>query len=470
MYRLSRLLPAVALVFAACTDEPTAPTRLAPDDARFSGVPSGRAAVVFTDETAIPASGLSLIASLGGTVTSRYDSIGVAFATGLSAAALETLAGDPSVLGVALDQVLNWLPGVRVGGAIEADAIAPTNHQDPTKVPWWFRQWGLRQIQADKAWAAGYFSNSSVRVAILDTGIDYNNRELKGLVDLTLSKSFVPDDPTLPTDHPVMDLHFHGTHVSSTVVTNNRTIAGVAPHTTLVGVKVLSFLGSGSFEGVIGGIVYAADIRSHVINMSLGTDVDLNEPGVKELIRALSRAIRYAEKKGTLVISAAGNDAFNLDDPAIGFYVPCEVSSICVSATGPILQQNFDQPASYTNYGISAIEVAAPGGNVDPDGNDQVEDLIIGACSSQTTQPGLAPCRANQDVGTPYFYAWAAGTSMATPHVSGVAAMIKASSPMLKTNALKNRIIDFSDDLGAPGLDPFYGYGRVNVYRSLLKQ
>jgi subtilisin family serine protease len=468
MLKLSRLLPAVALALAACADEPTAPSRHTPDNARLTSVPTGNAAVVFADETSIPASSLALISSLGGTTTSRFDSIGIAFVSGLSATALETLAGDPSVLGVALDRVLNWLPGVRIGGAIEA-AADPTSHKDPTQVPWWFRQWGLRQIQADKAWAAGYFSNSSVRVAILDTGIDYTNRELTGLVDLALSRSFVPDDPVLPTDHPVMDLHFHGTHVSSSVVTNSRTISGVAPHTTLVGVKVLSFLGSGSFEGVIAGMMYAADISSHVINMSLGADLNPNEPGVEELKTATARAVRYAEKKGTLVISAAGNDAFNLDDPNI-LYLPCEVSSICVSATGPILQQNFDQPASYTNYGSSAIEVAAPGGNVDPDGNDQVEDLIIGACSSQTTQPGLAPCRLNKDVGTPYFYVWAAGTSMATPHVSGVAAMIKASAPTLKTNALKNRVIEFSDDLGAPGLDPFYGYGRVNVFRSVTKR
>lgn len=468
MLKLSRLFPAVALVFAACADEPTAPSRFTPDNARLTTVPSGNAVVVFTDETSIPASGLDLIASLGGTVSSRFDSIGVAFASGLSALALETLAADPSIEGVALDKVLNWLPGVRIGGVVEA-AADPVSHQDPTQVPWWFRQWGLRQIQADKAWAAGYFGSSSVRVAILDTGIDYTNRELTGLVDLALSRSFVPDDPVLPTDHPIMDLHFHGTHVSSSVVTNNRTIAGVAPHTTLVGVKVLSFLGSGSFEGVMAGIMYAADIRSHVINMSLGADVDLNEPGVNELVRALSRAIRYAEKKGTLVISAAGNDGTNLDDPAALYSVPCEVSTICVSATGPILQQNFDQPASYTNYGSSAIEVAAPGGNVDPDGNDQVEDLIIGACSTQTTQPGLLPCRASTD-GVAYFYAWAAGTSMATPHVSGVAAMIKASAPMLKTNPVKNRILDFADDLGDPGLDPFYGYGRVNVFRSVTKQ
>jgi subtilisin family serine protease len=468
MRKLSRLLPAVALVFAACADEPTAPSRLAPDDARRTSVPSGNAAVVFTDETSIPASGLSLISSLGGTTTSRFDSIGVAFVSGLSPVALETLAADPSVAGVALDRVLNWLPGVRIGGVLEAEAVAPANH-DPTKVGRWPAQWNMRQIQADKAWAAGYFSNPNVRVAILDTGIDYGNRELVGLVDLTLSKSFVPDDPVLPTDHPIMDLHFHGTHVSSSVVTNSRTIAGVAPHTTLVGVKVLSFLGSGSFEGVIAGITYAADIRSHVINMSLGADVDLNEPGVKELVKALSRAIRYADRKGTLVISAAGNDATNLDDPASLYSVPCEVSPICVSATGPILQQNFDQPASYTNYGSSAIEVAAPGGNVDPEGNDVNEDLILGACSRQTTQPGLLPCRASTD-GVIYFYAFAAGTSMATPHVSGVAAMIKASAPTLKTNALKNRIIDFSDDLGAPGLDPFYGYGRVNVFRSITKR
>jgi subtilisin family serine protease len=249
------------------------------------------------------------------------------------------------------------------------------------------------------------------------------------------------------------------------------TITGVAPHTTIVGVKVLSFEGSGTFEGVTAGIMYATDVKSHVINMSLGAGIDMNEPGAKALVKSLERAVRYAEQRGTLVISAAGNDGLNLDDRAAPFYVPCEVSSICVSATGPLLQQDFDQPATYTNYGKSAIEVAAPGGNFHPDDESkyQTEDLIIGACSSRTTQPGLAPCQQNR-VGAVYFYAWAAGTSMATPHVSGVAALIKANAFTLSTSSLKDRITRHADDLGAPGRDAFYGRGRVNVYRSLTRQ
>src|SRR6185503_18175610 len=154
-----------------------------------------------------------------------------------------------------------------------------------------------------------------------------------------------------------------------------------------------------------------------------------------------SRMIKWAEKQGTIVISAAGNDALNLDLGSV-VSTPCEQSTICVSATGPLLQQNFDQPATYTNFGITAIEVAAPGGNA-VDGDDsayQTEDLIIGACSSRTSEAGLAPCRLNA-AGVVNFYAWAAGTSMATPHVVGLAALVKGANPLLSVKGLKNKIL-----------------------------
>ena len=468
--KLARFLPAVAVIAAACADLPTAPERTPQlPSASVAGAPTGSVAVVFVDEASVSASTLGQIAALGGTLTSRHDDIGVVFVSGLSLGSVAQLLTDPAVASIGVDRWIDWLPGLQVLGAVEAPEASPSGHKDFTTVPWFNRQWNMRVIQADRAWGAG-FSGAGAKVAILDTGLDYGNRELVGLVDLSKSASFVPSDPVLPTDHPVTDLHFHGTHVASSVVTNGRTIAGVAPHTTLIGVKVLSFRGSGSFEGVIGGIMHATNVDADVINMSLGAGVDLADPEVPPLVTALARAVRYAEKNGTIVISAAGNDELNLDDATAPYYVPCEVSTICVSATGPVLQQNFDQPSWYTNYGATAVEVAAPGGNSDPvNGNDHGWDLIYGACARQTTQPGLAPCRASTD-GVAYFYALAAGTSMATPHVSGVAALIKAASPMLPVSALKNRIIEYSDDLGAAGLDPYYGYGRINAWRSLTRQ
>ena len=451
------LMAMAALGLAGCADQ--MPTEVVAPAYDLTGATS--AVVIFHDTASIPAAGITLIESLGGVVSTRLDSIGVAFAT-IDASVLPTLAASDLVRQVGVDREVNWLPGLRVGAAIGVQDAEPAAHQDPTQVGRWAYQWNMRVIQADQAWAAGFFGAPNIKVAILDTGIDYTNRELTGLVDMDLSRSFVPATAA-PGDAPFMDDHFHGTHVASSVVTNNITVAGVAPHTTLVAVKVLAAEGTGLFEWVTAGIVYAADADAHVINMSLGAE--LHEQDDAALIETMRRAVRYAERQRTIVISAAGNDAANIDAPNV-FYAPCELSTICVSATGPLMQQNFDQPAEYTNFGVNGITVAAPGGNASDTEEYVSQDLILGACSTRTTQPTLAPCRTS---GGPagYFYAYAAGTSMASPHVSGVAAMILAQSPNIPVHALRNKILDGAEDLGAAGPDDFYGSGRVNVHRSL---
>lgn len=418
--------------------------------------------VVFTTEDAVPADFGATVADLGATIRTMFDGAGVASVGGLTGLTADLLRAAPGVESVTRDLELNWLPNLRVGGAIDDEHFP----HEPGTVPWWDRQWGLRQIQADLAWATGVTGTPAVRVGILDTGVDYGHVELAGQVDTALSRSFIEDDPVLPGDHPVMDYHFHGTHVSGIVAGNAFRTSGVAPHVRLVGVKVLSFQGSGTFEGVMAGIHYAASIPVDVINMSLGAMVPRDDPEVQELVKALTRTIRFAERQGTIVISAAGNDAADLDDRTI-MSTPCEQSTLCVSATGPLLQQNFDQPASYTNFGARVVDAAAPGGNFDPvNGQDQTEDLVISACSRRTTQPTLAPCLASVQA----WYVWAAGTSMAAPHVAGVAALIDSKyGGLLNANGLKSRILEGAEDLGPPGKDAFYGQGRVNAYRSVLQ-
>ncbi len=454
---------AFALLLAgACAEAPTAPAL--PDVAAHSTAAAVTAVVVFESETSIPETGLAAITALGGAVTTRLDAIGVAVATLPDAGAAAALRGAPGVASVALDRMTDFLPGVRVAGVL-LDPLGrrnPPPANDPTQAVRWNIQWNMRVIGADRAWADGFYGSPAIRVAILDTGIDYTNRELAGLVDLELSRSISPE-PVAPGEHPVMDYHFHGTHVSSSVATNNITIAGVAPGVRLFGVKVLTAAGTGLFSWGLEGIVYAADSGARVINMSLGAEVDEVEDAA--LIESTRRAVEYAESKGAIVVAAAGNDGSDLDDPAVGVYLPCEAASLCVSATGPLMQQDFDQPAEYTNYGASAIEVAAPGGNASDTADYVNEDLILGACSTRATNGTLVICRTSGIDG--YYYAYAAGTSMATPHVSGAAAMILSRWPGISVKNLKSRIIDRSDDLGAPGLDPFYGSGRINVYRSL---
>lgn len=484
-HRSTPLVLAATLVLAACAETPTTPTpvmhRLGSSTHLTSGVPTGRAVVVFTDTASIPAAGLAQIALLGGTVSTAYADIGVVTVNGLSAVALAELNANALVSGAAFDRYLNWLPNVRGVAAVEATAVAPAGNPWDASFYRDGRQWGPRIIQADVAWRAGMLGTPTTRVGILDTGIDYTNRELVGLVDLAASRSFtnlfvsegdvfvdIPVEPQLPGDQPYMDNHFHGTHVASTVAANARSVAGITQFSTLVAVKVLNMLGSGTFEGVAAGILYAAgDANVDIINMSLGAEVDANAEGVPALLEFMRRSIRQAEKLGTIVISAAGNSAVDLDVGSV-VATPCEQSTICVSATGPLLQQDFDQPATYTNYGITAIEVAAPGGNA-VDGDDsayQTEDLIIGACSTRNTQPGLAPCRASTD-GVAYFYAWAAGTSMATPHTAGLAALVKSVNPLLSVNGLKNKILHTADDVGVRGRDVYSNYGRINARRAV---
>jgi len=481
------LCAAAVLALAACRDATrlSAPERGAPErpSASLTGVPVGRAVVVFKDTSDIPQSGLALITQLGGSVASRFDEIGVAFVDGLTATALASLRGSDAVAAAGYDRLLNWLPGLHVGGVVDAGSAIAIARGDPWNASYYTdgTQWDMRIIQADSAWHAGELGATTTRVAIVDTGIDYTNRELAGKVDMTASAAFsqlivaeagqeldVPIEPQQPGDAPFMDNHFHGTHVASTVASNNVSVASIAPNVTLIAVKVLNFQGSGTFESVASGIRYAAmTARANIINMSLGAEVDPSEDGATALLELMKRTIRSAEKQGTIVISAAGNSGLNLDEGTI-VATPCEQSTICVSATGPIDQVGFDQPATYTNFGITAVDVAAPGGNVPADSSQTGvnEDLIIGACSTRTTEPTLAPCRTSTQ-GVAYFYAYAAGTSMATPHVSGEAAQIKSANPMLSVNGLRDRILRSADDIGAKGRDVYSNWGRINLWQAL---
>ena len=471
---LSAILP--ALVAVACSDtttEPAATPRAISASVDAAGVPTGRTVVVFTDTASIPASGVDLISTLGGTVTTRWDDVGIAFVTGVSPDALATLQGSDLIQAVGNDRVVNWLSGLTIGSAVEGAAPGP-EAGDPFKSSYYVAgtQWGPRIIKADAAWTAGMEGLPTTRVAILDTGIDYTHRELRGLVDMAASRSFtytaavegVEVEPQYPGDEPFMDNHMHGSHVAATVASNNISVSGVAPDVTLIAVKVLNLQGSGSFEGVASGIRYAStEANADVINMSLGAQVEPSEEGVPALLELMKRVIRAAEKEGAIVISAAGNDTVNLDTGTV-VSTPCEQSTLCVSATGPFQQQDFDQLAVYSNFGMTAIEVAAPGGNARPGYVNA--DLIIGACSSRASSATLNVCRVNA-AGGPHFYAYAAGTSMATPHVAGLAALLKSYRPMLGPKAAALAIMHSADDVQEAGRDAGSNWGRINVARAL---
>src|SRR5512133_2269640 len=307
-----------------------------------------------------------LIASAGGTITGRLPEIGVVLASSDNPAFLALITADARVQQAAEDIEVPWLPDEHATVAQEAELQVSGVNSEPYYATY---QWNLRQIQADKAALNGDFGSGvkRARVAVLDAGIWSGHPDIGPNVNLALSRSFVPTEPGI--DPSVYGFN-HGTHVAGIIAApiNNLGIQGVAPLAEIVAVKVLrSTTGSGAFSWIISGILYASgpDVQADVINMSLGATFDrinTGGGGSGPLIAALNRAITYATAAGTLCISAAGNEGVNLDSRL--WAIPAQSGNgMAVSATGPYALADFDRAASYTNYGVSVVNVAAPGGD-----------------------------------------------------------------------------------------------------------
>jgi subtilisin family serine protease len=309
-------------------------------------------------------------------------------------------------------------------------------------------QWNMRQISAPQAWVSRPDGDRRVRVAILDTGLDPHHIDQQGLIDEASSIAFTPSLSAPPL---WADDHWHGTHVGAQVVTNNFVSAGVAPEVTLIAVKVANVSGRGAFGDVISGLIHAANVRADVANLSVG--LPFFKDGLGPLVAAMNRAVNYANRHDVLVVSAAGNENIDLQHDGNLIYTPCESGTgICVSSTGPT-----DTKSSFSNYGASAIDVAAPGGEAVP----LPTHTILGPCSSRSMV--IPACRATRSG-----YLIAAGTSQAAPHVSGAAAYLDAQyAGALNPAQLEWALQQCSDDIGKPGTDQFYGRGRINVFKTV---
>src|SRR6266568_4095732 len=462
------------LVLQACHDQ-RAPTELASGGVLAASVtpadPAGRHLVVFTAER-VPADFGDRVAQLGGSVEAALDSIGVAAVSGLSEAAAAELAAAADVRAVEPD-VATAPPNEDVGadGATADQAVseplAPADASaSPTGAQFYARQWNLRAVFAPEAWAAGFLGSRDVVVAILDTGIDYTNPDMVGLVDLDRSTSFVPEDVTrhYPGRLPFSDLFWHGTAVASVVASNAKLVAGVNRYVTLLAVKVADSTSTHTADRLIRGIVYAADQGADVINVSRGSQRHKSQsPGT---VAAFERAVNYAFRKGALVISVPFNDAADLDHDGDLVRLPCEAANaICVSATGPTGAAGINGPwvdvdaiAPYSAFGRSAVSVAAPGGAGEV---GQFRRMWTICTTTPTATTGAPACRAHQAIAQPV------GTSFAAPHVAGLAALLVAQLGHGQPGLIRERILQTADDLGEPGVDPYYGKGRVNVARAL---
>lgn len=466
-----KLAPAVValLALAACAEsrEPVAPSE-APALAitgPSNGVYSDRHVFILNGQQPVSDIAADVVAA-GGRIDYSMDDIGVALVSGLTNATAASIARGKA--SVANDVDASWLPDI--APSVEADvpeavsAPGAESLQKPELAAFYLlgRQWNMSITDTDDAWRRQYTGIPSVRVAILDTGLDPYHQDQAGLIDVASSIAFIPSVTGPPT---WQDDHYHGTHVGGIVTSNNLGTAGVAPNVTLVAVKVLGSDGRGSFGAIIAGIYHAANVRVDVINMSIGAYFERNGNNA-QLIAALNRAVNYAHARDVFVVAAAGNAAQDLQHNQNLIQVPCETGVLsCISATGRL-----DTPAYYTNYGTNSINNAAPGGDFRQDPVYPL-GMVLSLCTSRSApQNGFGGCRAREAGGVTAgrSYLWAQGTSMAAPHIAGLGAYLDSQyGGTLNGSQILTQIQQHADDLGKPGADPYYGKGRMNTCRTL---
>ena len=343
-------------------------------------------------------------------------------------------AGEISGLGV---QVLTVAPGQELAAAerlrtrddvayAEPDYIVRALDTTPND-PNLGQQWALPRMQAFKAWdifsATG---GDGITVAIVDTGIDLTHPDFACPGKLLPGKCFL-DGCTSPQDD---DYRGHGTHVAGITgaCTNNAVgVAGMAWAVRLLPVKVLDSVGSGSYSNLARGITYATDSGARIINLSLGGTADS---------QTMASAVAYAVSRGVLVIAAAGNCATggsgcgNMVNPVM--YPAAYPDVLAVAAT------DYGDGHAYFSEYHDYVDVSAPG--VD------IISTIIGGYGSLS------------------------GTSMSTPFASGLAALAWSADASLSATQVRSLLEANADDLGAPGKDIYFGYGRLNAWRTLQAQ
>jgi subtilisin family serine protease len=405
------------------------------------------------------------VQAAGGTLTNTMPSVGIAVASSANA----DFSAKAATLGTVMPNLtLQWVDPVRkVEGPGIDFANPPTSGDDDF---YFDLQWGHDAVDAIEAWNAGE-RGAGTRVAVLDTGFDLDHPDLAPNID-PASADFTGEG----LSYQLADPFSHGSHTAGTVAAADNSFGtiGVAPEADLILVKVLGDSGSGSFEDVIEGILYAAGpANADVISMSLGariprsgdpTDPEVDTPEeVADLKMAINRATRYAFKQGATVIASAGNDAEDYDQNDGVLHLPSDADEVLsISATAPIgwavdPTVTLDNLASYSNYGNSVLDFAAPGGDFIYPGDELCIVVLLRPCwvfdLVFSTGSNLNPAIAS--------YYWSAGTSMAAPHAAGVAAIIiGANGGEMHPKDVKRAMRIAADNVGR---EKFFGNGRVNA-------
>ncbi len=434
------------------------------------------------------------VAAAGGTVVANYNQIGVLvarstnpdFANAASGAGVEAVASTDG-LGTPLadDETVS---------TVDSDAVEATGN--PTGEPLFGLQWDMTQIHTPEANAITT-GTPNIVVGVLDSGISSTHPDLATQIAKDKSASCLGGVVNTAEASWQPTTSSHGTHVAGTIAAaiNGVGVAGVAPGVKVAAVKVVDDAGFIYPEAAVCGFIWAADHGMQITNNSYFIDPwefnCRNDPRQRPIWQAVQRAIRYAQNQGVLTVASAGNENFDLQHKFIDAGSPDDGSSpvetreinnacldlpaeapgvVTVSAVGTERLKSY-----YSSYGQGVVEVAAPGGDT-----RQPNPAV------STTSHAVLSSVINL---TTHVNGWGymQGTSMASPHVAGVAALALSAHPYLQPGSLVSFLERTADALPCPagvynprpGLDQylaqctggeknsFYGAGEVNAYNAV---
>ncbi|WP_327266267.1 S8 family serine peptidase [Streptomyces sp. NBC_01232] len=435
-----------------------APKAAAPTSQSATWVAGTRAYLVITapgDTTAVR----NAVTANGGTVFQYYDAIGVITAHSASASFATTMRGVSGVQQVGATRTSD-VPADAYNPALPANpAQSTTPSGEPVRAD-------MTQIKADQAWAVTTGS-ATVKVGILDTGVDDQHQDLAPNFNAADSASCAYGKPDARTG-AWRDVGTHGTHVAGTVAAakNGKGVIGVAPGVKISSVRIAEPNSSLFFaENTVCGFMWAGDHGFKVTNNSYYTDPwQFNCPDNADqaaIIEGVKRAQEYAEGKGSLQVAAAGNSNLDLANKTTDTESPNDSTPVTRTITNACLDIPTELPgvvtvsamgttakASYSNYGLNVVDVTAPGGD---------------ATGIYSTLPGGK-------------YGSMSGTSMASPHVAGVAALLVSTNPGITPAQLRDKLATQANDVACPSdsrckgttaKNGFFGEGQVDALKAV---